>query len=217
MNNSKAGLDRESAGKSDSLLDAMYEAPYTSIAVRQDSTAREALSAMVARSFRMTPVVDANGRLTGIITMKSLETLAEAQSQSAGRWRSSLMPDEKIKNEPQSEITMDSIPLAAISWLIVSAIIFYIGLQTVTMEDQEKFDTDFALAVEETEQENTLILHIIDGTFDYGVVPEVITDVETGTFLREDEGIPAVPAILFGTLESITEITIHGANNYDCL
>ena len=60
-----------------SLLDAMTEADYHEIGVRKNNTAREALSAMVARSFRITPVVDKNGRLLGSITLKALQDLAE--------------------------------------------------------------------------------------------------------------------------------------------
>ncbi len=72
----KGWVDREEAAKNNSLLDAMYEAPYTDIAVRRDATAREALSAMVARGFRITPVIDKRGRLVGSITLKALQDLA---------------------------------------------------------------------------------------------------------------------------------------------
>lgn len=75
----KGWVDRSEAKKSDSLLEAMYEAPSSRIAVRQDATAREALSAMVSLSFRITPVVDAQGRLVGSISMRSLEKLAQEQ------------------------------------------------------------------------------------------------------------------------------------------
>ncbi len=75
----KGWVDRSEAKKSDSLLEAMYEAPYSRIAVRQDATAREALSAMVSLSFRITPVVDTQGRLVGSISMRSLEKLAQEQ------------------------------------------------------------------------------------------------------------------------------------------
>jgi len=61
----------------DSLLDAMMEADYHEIGVRKNNTAREALSAMVARGFRITPVVDKNGKLLGSITLKALQELSE--------------------------------------------------------------------------------------------------------------------------------------------
>lgn len=75
----KGWIDRSEAAKSNSLVDAMYEAPYSRIAVRHDATAREALSAMVSLSFRITPVVDQQGKLVGSISMKSLEKLAQEQ------------------------------------------------------------------------------------------------------------------------------------------
>ena len=78
----KGWVDRSEAAKSHSLIDAMYEAPFANIAVRTDATAREALSAMVSRSFRITPVVDRHGRLVGSISMKTLEKLAQQQYQS---------------------------------------------------------------------------------------------------------------------------------------
>lgn len=66
----------ESLETSSSLIDAMNEAPYVDIAVRERATAREALSAMVARGFRVTPVVDSDGRLVGTIQLQALEELA---------------------------------------------------------------------------------------------------------------------------------------------
>lgn len=72
----KGWVDKEELKDNKSLLDAMYEAPWVDISVRQDATAREALSAMVARGFRITPVVDARGKLVGTITLKALQDLA---------------------------------------------------------------------------------------------------------------------------------------------
>jgi osmoprotectant transport system ATP-binding protein len=74
----KGWVDREEATPaSKSLIDAMYEAgSYSDISVRADATAREALSAMVARGFRVTPVVDKRGRLIGMVTLESLQDLA---------------------------------------------------------------------------------------------------------------------------------------------
>lgn len=73
----KGWVDREEINnQTTSLLDAMYEAPYVDIAVREDATAREALSAMVARGFRITPVIDRRGKLVGTITLKELQDLA---------------------------------------------------------------------------------------------------------------------------------------------
>ncbi len=69
-------INRDTASNNTSLLDAMTEAPFTDIAVRQKATAREALSAMVARGFRVTPVVDNKGRLVGSIRLDALQDLA---------------------------------------------------------------------------------------------------------------------------------------------
>ncbi len=75
-NTLKGWVDKEELETNTSLLDAMYEAPWVDIAVRDDATAREALSAMVARGFRVTPVVDRRGKLVGAITLKALQDLA---------------------------------------------------------------------------------------------------------------------------------------------
>lgn len=72
----KGWVDKEELKGNTSLLDAMYEAPWVDISVRADATAREALSAMVARGFRVTPVVDRRGALVGTITLKALQDLA---------------------------------------------------------------------------------------------------------------------------------------------
>lgn len=72
----KGWVDREELKHNTSLLDAMYEAHWVDIAVREDATAREALSAMVARGFRVTPVVDRHGKLVGTLTLQALQDLA---------------------------------------------------------------------------------------------------------------------------------------------
>jgi osmoprotectant transport system ATP-binding protein len=75
-NQLKGWVDREEAEINQSLLDAMNESDYHEIAVRENATAREALSAMVARGFRVTPVVDGKGRLVGMITLRSVRYTA---------------------------------------------------------------------------------------------------------------------------------------------
>lgn len=77
----KGWVDKEEIRENVSLVDAMYEAPWIDIAVREDATAREALSAMVARGFRITPVVDRHGKLVGTITLKALQDLASYDPQ----------------------------------------------------------------------------------------------------------------------------------------
>ena len=100
------------------------------------------------------------------------------------------------------------LPYAAAMWLVITALVFLVGLQTVTLHDQEKFIGDFDFAVERGEGENSLILNLTAGTFVYGVVPEVIQPLATGKFSRGDNSAPAVARELFDTLASITEITI---------
>jgi osmoprotectant transport system ATP-binding protein len=75
-NRLRGWVDKEEIASHDSLGEAMFEAPFTDISVRDDATAREALSAMVARGFRITPVVTRNGNLVGTITLDALEDLA---------------------------------------------------------------------------------------------------------------------------------------------
>ena len=73
----KGWVDRKAIERSTSLLEAMYEADYWDIAVKQTATVRDALSTMVTRGFRVTPVVDADGLLVGSITLKALQELVE--------------------------------------------------------------------------------------------------------------------------------------------
>ena len=74
----KGWVDREGLRENpDSLLEAMNEGDFREIGVRQTATAREALSAMVARGFRITPVVSEKGKLVGSITLRALQELAE--------------------------------------------------------------------------------------------------------------------------------------------
>lgn len=70
-------IDRASAEQSNSLTEAMHEAPYFDIAVKETATVRDALSAMVTRGFRITPVVDEEGRLKGSITLRALQEMIE--------------------------------------------------------------------------------------------------------------------------------------------
>lgn len=72
----KGWVEKEQITEQTSLIDAMFEAPFTDISVLRDATAREALSAMVARGFRVTPVVDLKGKLHGSITVNALQDLA---------------------------------------------------------------------------------------------------------------------------------------------
>ena len=73
----KGWVDKKSIERSSSLVEAMYEADYWDISVKQTATVRDALSAMVTRGFRVTPVVDKDGLLVGSITLGALQELVE--------------------------------------------------------------------------------------------------------------------------------------------
>ena len=75
-------VSKEAADNNTSLLDAMHEQPYEDISVRQSATVREALSAMVSRGFRITPVVDKHGHLVGSISMNVLQSLVDRDANS---------------------------------------------------------------------------------------------------------------------------------------
>ena len=119
------------------------------------------------------------------------------------------MSEQKTKNTTDPQFSLDQMPIAAIVWVLISIVLFVVGTQTVTMQDQEKFDPDFAFTVEETDEDNTLILNLVSGTFRYNVVPELVTSVETGTFTRDSEELPSVASGIFDVLPSITDITIE--------
>lgn len=70
-------VDKRSAEASTSLVEAMFEAQHQEIAVKVNATVREALSAMVTRGFRVTPVVDQGGRLVGAVTLRALQNYVE--------------------------------------------------------------------------------------------------------------------------------------------
>ena len=111
-------------------------------------------------------------------------------------------------SEPVPSSAKRGPPYVALLWLIVTLLALVVGQQTVTLHDREKFIGDFDFAVEAAESENSLVLNLTAGTFEYGVTPEVIRPVETGEFSRDDETVPQVARILFDTLDSITDITI---------
>jgi osmoprotectant transport system ATP-binding protein len=70
-------VDKEAAESGSSLQGAMVSAHPFDIAVRETATAREALSAMVTRGFRVTPVVDGAGALKGFVRLKTLQAIVE--------------------------------------------------------------------------------------------------------------------------------------------
>lgn len=73
----KGWLERGEVERSASLARAMHEADYVDIAVKETATVRDALSVMVTRGFRVTPVVDEQGQLKGVVTLAALQDLVE--------------------------------------------------------------------------------------------------------------------------------------------
>ncbi len=70
-------VDRAALTGTASLSEAMHFAPAKNIAVPEDATAREALSVLLSYSFEVTPVVDADGVLTGGVSIQRLQDLVE--------------------------------------------------------------------------------------------------------------------------------------------
>jgi osmoprotectant transport system permease protein len=121
------------------------------------------------------------------------------------------MPDD---NKPKrDQLAQEPVPLsqripyALITWVIVAIILFWVGQNVVTMQDQERFPGDFELVLEETEAENTVNLLLVAGTFEYNVDTAVSTPVETGTFT--DGGESYVASQLFASVDFLTEVRIE--------
>ena len=71
-------VERAALAGSASLTEAMIHAPAKSFAVPEDATAREALSTLLLHSFKLTPVINAQGILTGAVSIQRLQDLVEA-------------------------------------------------------------------------------------------------------------------------------------------
>ncbi len=114
------------------------------------------------------------------------------------------MPDGKQKiQEPQSI----RLPIAAIFWAIITIITFFVSQQTVTLQDEERFPSDFELLSEPNELVNTIQAGIVNGTFEYGITPEEQVDVETGVYT--DESNYPVARALFDNIPDLTEVVIN--------
>lgn len=98
------------------------------------------------------------------------------------------------------------IPWAGVIWLVVAALVFLVGTQTITMSDQERFPDDFELLAEPVDGERTVRLNIVGGTFRYNVDPEAPSPVETGTFGPDSDN--AVAQALFENIPDVTEVDI---------
>ena len=116
------------------------------------------------------------------------------------------MPD-VIEEHTVEESRAIQLPVAALVWLVVTAVVFFVGLQVVTLNDEERFPDDFQLAAEEAEGENTVRLNITAGTFRYNVSPRISNPVETGTFEPDTDN--PVAAQIFENVPDLVEVTIE--------
>jgi len=115
------------------------------------------------------------------------------------------MPDQKPKNsDMQSSFRF---PVSALIWVVITGLVFYIGTQVVTLQDQERFPNDFELTTETVDTENTVKINIVAGTFEYNVVSEINNPVETGTFTADTDN--SVAARLFENIPDVTEVIIE--------
>jgi len=100
-----------------------------------------------------------------------------------------------------------NIPWAALIWLVISLLIFVIGMQTITLRDVQRFPGDFELVSQSVEAENTVQLDIVAGTFEYEVDPRISNPVEPGTF--EPDTSHPVASLLFENIPDLTEVVIE--------
>lgn len=113
----------------------------------------------------------------------------------------------KTTFEERWEYLASRIPWAAVTWAIVAIVVLIGSTGTVSLRDEERFVDDFQLRLEETDDPDTYILHVVDGTFEYDVSPRVPADIETGTFTAEDTN--EVAMALFAGSEEVSEVTIE--------
>lgn len=116
------------------------------------------------------------------------------------------MPDDVNVDTSTTEQSFE-IPYPAITWLIISIVIFLVGTQIVTLRDVERFPDDFELVTSSTDEENTVQLDIVSGTYEFNVVPEINGTVESGTFEEGTDN--PVASFLFENVPDLTEITIE--------
>ncbi len=98
------------------------------------------------------------------------------------------------------------IPWAVLLWIAISGVIFVIGLRVVTLRDTERFPYNFQLTANPTDQDHTVHLTIVAGTFEYGVRPEVSQAVETGVYLADTDH--PVALSLFSAIPNVVEVRI---------
>ncbi|QPC81267.1 ABC transporter permease [Phototrophicus methaneseepsis] len=117
------------------------------------------------------------------------------------------MPDEKNKNVLQENTNPRGLPVAAVVWVLITIVVFALSTVVITLHDEERFPPDFEVATETVEAENTIQIDVVGGTFEYNVVPEDSSNVETGTF-TEDTTNP-VAAVLFSNVPDVVEVLIE--------
>jgi osmoprotectant transport system ATP-binding protein len=76
----KGWVTKGAAENGSSLAEAMQEAAYSDVAAKETATVRDTLSVMLTHGFRVTPVVDGEGRLVGAVTLEALKDLVERNS-----------------------------------------------------------------------------------------------------------------------------------------
>ena len=117
------------------------------------------------------------------------------------------MVDENVNNTLRVTATRVQFPWAALIWLAISGLIFIVGMQVVTLRDQQRFPGDFQLVTQPIDGENTVRADIVAGTFEYNVAPEISNSVETGTFTPDTDH--PVASQLFTNIPDLTEITVE--------
>lgn len=95
------------------------------------------------------------------------------------------MPD-KVKNTPEDTRPGTNF-VAAILWVFISIGIALISTQIISLSDQERFPSDMLVQTAETDAPNTIVLDVIEGTFEYDVIPEEPAEIPTGVFTNDAE------------------------------
>jgi osmoprotectant transport system permease protein len=99
-------------------------------------------------------------------------------------------------------------PVAAVVWFVFTILVFGIGLQTVSLQDQERFPEDVILERTSLDggAENEYVLNVVSGSFQYGERAEEIIDVPEGTF--EPGADTLLPRTIFEAVEAVTQVEV---------
>jgi len=98
------------------------------------------------------------------------------------------------------------IPWGVIIWLIVTVLLIPVSTLVVSLVDEEVFVNDIVVEAEAGEGENTLVLRVTAGTFEYGVQPFEAINLQTGTFTPEQSS--AFTSLLFENVSELTTIQV---------